>query len=368
MKRAGLTLAELMVAVGLASILMVAVFRLLDTSLHLWSRGEVQRGLVEQSSAVANLLGRDLRGLYNGQQGDFLAEWVPFDVDGDGSRDCVWPRLRLVRQASAGEIAILDQRRRRAEGAPESPVFAPDGTPVPPEPIAHSGLIEIVWAVLPAGKGAPYEGVLWRGEKLLTEITERSYLAPSFFDSIHRPPVGELNEVSGGLLWLGMQFATQTSIVHDGWKIGYDLQDAAGSWDAWNRGRPDSTYHEWNEPGAGMPGTADVPLLPRRVRLELEFERPQDVRRRTRTLDALEATTTSFLVENGDRLPDRTGAHILVGSEWMAIMSKSGDRVQVQRGRRGTAPVIHSAGKRVHFGAPVVTEVRVALYNDDWNL
>jgi len=41
--RRGLTLVELLIAVGLASMLMVAVFRLLDSSLALWNKGEVQR-------------------------------------------------------------------------------------------------------------------------------------------------------------------------------------------------------------------------------------------------------------------------------------------------------------------------------------
>ena len=43
-------------------------------------------------------------------------------------------------------------------------------------------------------------------------------------------------EVSGGVLWLGPLFATQTSILHTGWTTGRDLEDAGlerdVGWDA----------------------------------------------------------------------------------------------------------------------------------------
>ncbi|TDJ72430.1 MAG: hypothetical protein E2O39_06725 [Planctomycetota bacterium] len=347
---------------------MVAVFRLLDTSLRLWSRGEVQRSLTEQASVVAAIFAHDLRSLHNGAQGDFLVEWAQFDVDADGAFERVWPRVRLVRQASAAELAILRKRDLVAQQGPEDATEPAAKSPTGATGRAmRSGLIEVCWAILPAGKAAPHEGVLWRGEQLYGRLDRTSYFAPGFFDARNEPPVGALNEVSGGLLWFGIQLATQTSIVREGWHIGFELADSSASWDAWKRDRPDPTYHEWNEPGAGMPRVANAPLLPRRVRLELEFERPVDVRRRTRTTDMLEASATSFQVDNGARLPG-AGRLVLIGPEWMLIQSVDGDRVQVQRGRRGTAPVQHPAGERVHFGGLVVTEVTLALYNDDWNL
>ena len=131
-RRRGLTLVELLLAVALFSFLMVAVFQLFDRSLSLWQRGETQRSLLEQSSVVGELVARDLRATDGGPRGDLLVEWVAFDTDGDGLRDVRWPRLRLVRQASAAELA----RGGKAPGDPRT-----------------SERIEVVWCVTPASSG-----------------------------------------------------------------------------------------------------------------------------------------------------------------------------------------------------------------------
>ncbi len=373
--RAGLTLVELMVASMLASFLLIALFRLLDITLDLWSKGETRRALVEQTSATAELLASDLRAIHNGRQGDFLCEWVPIDVDSDGVVDRIWPRLRFVRQASLVDVARIasealppELRKRAAELGVEAASLIPeeDRRPAP----RKSGLVQVVWAVVPASRTADgrAEGVLLRGEELLDAGSMGTFFDDGFFATNGQPRAGTTREVTGGLLWLGMRFATQTSILWDGWSFGDQLSDTATSWDAWNLGRPDAEVHVWNEPGAGMPAVGDTPLLPRRIRLELEFERERDRRRRTRLLDFLEKESRGFEVENGDGLPRRADQHILVGSEWMKILHIDGDRLRVLRGARGTEVRQHPAGSMVHFGTPIVVEVPVVLYSDDWNM
>lgn len=86
-RRAGLTLLELIIATGLATLVMTALFRLLDVTLDLWAEGETRRAVVERGTATAELVARDLRSLHPGSQGDLLVDWRPFDVDGDGSID-----------------------------------------------------------------------------------------------------------------------------------------------------------------------------------------------------------------------------------------------------------------------------------------
>lgn len=373
--RAGLTLVELIVASALASILMVAIFRLLDTSLDLWAKGETRRAVVEQATGTAELLARDLRALHSGQQGDLLAEWVPFDADGDGKPDRLWPRLRFVRQASLADVARLASESIDPEVVAKARELGVEvGTLIPEEerepPPLESGLIQVAWAVVPAGSNpdGKVEGLFLRGEELLAPGDVGTFFDEGFFSTGGHPPVGALREVTGGVLWLGLQFATQTSVVHDGWTVGDELRDTAGSWDAWNRGRPDPEAHFWNEPGAGMPAAEDRPLLPRRVLIELEFERPRDRQRRTRLAEELEKETTAFEVDNGQALPRGPGHHLLVGTEWMELAGLDGDRVRVRRGARGTAPQLHPVGAMVHHGEPVVVEVPIVQYVDDWNL
>lgn len=359
--RRGLTLVELLLSLALFSFLAVAVFQILDRSLSLWRRTETRRGLLAQAAAVSDLLAKDLSGLEGGGRGDLVAEWVMFDTDGDGVADAKWPRLRLVRQASAGDVQRLQAIRKQEQDAAEA-----SSPRLPAE-----GLVEVLWLAVPASltdKNARAEGVLWRGERLVTDASTKSFLAPDFLGRSNRPPAGAADEVGGSCLWFGMLFATQTSNVHDGWKLGGDLDCAATSWDAWAKGRPDKDAHPWNEPGAGMPRARNRPLLPRRARFELEFERPADRQRRTVLAAPVEVGDTSILVDDGERIPREEEAFVLVDGEWMQVRGIDGRNVSVQRGQRGTKTAMHAQGTMVHFGLRVVREVSIATYREDWNL
>lgn len=253
MKRAaGLTLVELVLALGLLALLMLAVFQLFDRSLAVWRMGETRRALLEVASTVNLELGRDLRGIESGPRGDFVFEWVSFDTDGDGGRETKWPRLRLVRQASAAEVARL-QREERIALEPRS--AAPSDEPERFER-ASAALVEVVWMVAPASlrdKDARAEGRLWRGERLVSDATSKSFFDADFFGTSNLPPAGATDEVTGGCLWMNLSFAAQTSVVHDGWRRANDLAGAAATWDAWGRNRPDPGVHPWNERHVGMP-------------------------------------------------------------------------------------------------------------------
>ena len=304
----GFTLVELLLALGLMAVLMVALVNLIDTSLEIWGRTESERELVEVGSAVVELMERDLAALEPGPRGDLVAELEAWDLDGDQVPLGVLPRLRLVKRASAEEL--------RRMGAP------PD-----------RDLVEVVWAVLPnkeaaAGAGRSI-GLLYRGERPHGKGERLSFFDEGFIDAAGRTPAGAMEFVGGGVLWLGFGFATQTSIVHDGWTFGDQLQDCSTSWDAWSKGRPDLGKSSWNEPGAGMPPVKDAPLLPRRIRIELEIERPDELVRRTRLAQALETKGSQMAVEDGGRLPE-PGSMILVDEEWMEVLSVAGDRVAVR--------------------------------------
>lgn len=394
-ERRGLTLMELVIAAGLASILMVAVFRLIDSGFRIWNRGEGKRVLVEQSSALSQIFARDLRTLHGGRRGDLIVEWASFDSDGDGSNDSIWPRMRLIRQASAPEVARLMASPADLVKLGLSPpgVGAEQGGEYLDSVAAKKSLtsealeertlrrrsvgpalIEVAWCVLPVSqkKDLRADGVLFRGERLVMSGAQGSYFRPGFFDERGRPPVGSLEEVTGGLLWCGVALAKQTTLIDPsrsdgGWDIGTTPGKASACWDAWQTGRLDEGVHEWNSPAVGMPTPGELPALPRQVRLEIEFERPLDRRRRTRTIEVLDASVNSFDVSNGERIPP-VGRHIKVGPEWMQVTGRTRDRIRVKRGQRGTEPVHHDAGLMVHWGVPVITEVRVDQFNDSWDL
>jgi len=349
----GLTLVELILSVALFSIMMIAVFQLFERSLSMWERGETQRSLLEQAASVGELMAHDLAALEAGARGDLLVEWIGFDTDDDSVRDTFWPRLRLVRQADAAELV--------SRGIAGAAGMARPGS---------SALVEVVWCVVPASTtdaDARAEGVLYRGEQLRTE-GQGSFFDPSFFPRSNDPPTDRVHEASTGLLWLSFQFATQTSIVHDGWTLGDGLEHVVASWDAWGALRPDPELHPWNDPAPGMPTVRERAVLPRRVLMELELERPAGRKRRTRTVDEIDAIETSFFVDDGRRVPRGETAFIKVGGEWMRVLSVDGDGVRVRRGERGTDARRHDAGELVHHGQRLVREIPVALYREDWNL
>jgi len=349
--RRGLTLIELIVAAGLLALLLAALFGMLDDFLRLWDKSERRRQLVEESSGVAELFAADLAALEPGPRGDLLAEWVFFDTDADGVAETKWPRIRLVRHASPADLARLQA-----------------GTA---QKVLGQGLLEVIWTVLPAQRATREperraEGLLWRGERIVGS-EGLSVFDEKFLSSSGVPAAGAVTEVTGGMLWLGMQLASPTSVLSDGWSIGREIDDCTASWDAWGKRRPNAERHVWNDPGTGLPPARGRPLLPRRARIELEFEHAKDLKRRTRLVHLATPTDGGLEVDDPSRLP-AAGGHVLVDAEWMRIVSITRDGAAVERGQRGTSPAAHEVRALVHFGTPSVREVPIALVQEDWDL
>ena len=359
----GLTVVELVVAVGLLALLMVSVFAVMRGFIGVWDKSETRRARVEESSALGEILANDLVQMDGGSRGDLLAEWIAFDTDGDGASDALWPRLRLVRHASEAELARLRFRSK--------------------DPNQGQGLIEVVWTVVPAYKGKQEldrrsEGLVMRGERLATprddpnaprvQGKELSYFDERFFSASGEPTPGTLSEVSGGVLWFGLEFATQTTTLRDGWHPGDQLSDSCFSWDAWRKKRPNTLLHVWNEPGAGMPKAKQRALLPRRVKLELEFERPKQAQKRTRLAEFLALGANTMLVDDEKRLPTTSDTFVKIDGEWLKLSAPSGRNVSVQRGMRGTRAANHDRGARIHFGETYRREIPVRLSQEDWDL
>lgn len=360
-RRAGLTLVELLTASLLAGFVVMGLVRLLNLTLDMWSRSEVRRDGLERSHSVLELLAGDLRALHGGGSGDLLLDWRPWDTNVDGIADRTFPRLRLVRQIDAAALQGLLLRDAAAEGD--------DGLAQDQAIPEATALAEVAWVVVPsAGSGeSRTQGTLMRGERLLGDATRDSLLGPDLFGPDGRPLAGLVDEVASGVLWLGIECATQTTVLADGWSVGRELRDATTAWDAWGLGRPDPEVHARNEEGRGMPSVGDRPLLPRRVRLVLELERPSDLKRRTTLLEAAPANASALQVDDETRLPP-AGSHVLIAGEWMEVLGVDPGRLRVRRGVRETLARELPAGALIHYGARAVTEVPIPLHQDDWRI
>jgi hypothetical protein len=351
-----LTLIELVLAAGLLALLLAAVFKLVQQFMGVWDKTELRREQVESATGIAELCAADLDALEPGPRGDFLAEWAFFDHDGDGLAETKWPRVRMVRHASPAELARLQAGELREQR------------------LAGEGLIEVIWTVLPAAPGTrdkdlrPH-GRFWRGERIYgpNRGADVSMFDAKFLSQGGAPRPGAAQEVSAGILWVGMRFATQTSILHEGFELGVEADDALASWDAWRRKRPDASRHFWNDESDFLPRVSDAPLLPRRVLLEFEVERESEFKRRTRVRGYFGPQDSSFDVDDDAKLPE-PGAHLLLDSEWMLLVSVSGRSASVKRGQRGTQAAPHEAGTLVHFGRATAREVPIATHREDWGL
>ena len=352
-RRAGFTLVELLLAVGLFSILVIALLRLVDTSLTIWGRADTNRELQELGGSVMDMLAADVHALEGGARGDVLADWRQYDLDRDGIDGSPGQRLRMVRHVGAAGL------QRLAQGKPGEDFET-----------FERALVEVGWAWLPTTSQDPDEralGTLVRGERLVGDKDTLSFFDPGFFAPSGKPVAGSLYELCGGVLWFNAWFASQTSIVHEGWKLGDEMKDCAASWDAWNKGRPNRELSLFNLPAGGLPQAKDVPILPRRVRVELELERPADLRNRTRLAVSANVGDGQLDVHDGQRLP-REGAYVRLDDEWMKVLAVNGNRLAVQRGQRGTRAAAHPAEVLVHYGWPVVREIPVDMTREDWDL
>lgn len=420
-RRAGVTLAELIVATGLAAIVMTSLVSVTDSALRMWTKGERTRDAREVGVAALDILDDDLSQLHGTSEGDFVVDWEPFDVERDGTWERMWPRLRFVRDASQRELSAL-ARRALAETARTSKVAASNEMRGPQSlqrtaesdvevseddllkaaglsredlalggggarDIEGTGLIEVLYAVLPESERGDdrYVGRLLRQERVHTPGTQHVLMGKDAFDSRGRPDLESAREVVGGVLWLRPLMATQTTRIvpsrtaedaknagddaaRSGWRTGEGLGAAARSWDAWRRARPDVELSHWNEPASGMPAAGKRPLLPRSIRVEVEVQRASDRKRAPKLLATVEETVNTFEVTNGALLLPALKRHVLISGEWVRLTSVQGDVITVRRGERGTNPRILPADSRVYFGVPLAMEVSIAVHDDDWQL
>lgn len=369
----GLTLIELVLATALFSFMMVAVFQLVESSLSMWRRGDARRSVLEQTTTVAEILARDLRTLEGGQSGDLVIEWASFDSDKDGKVDSIHPRIRLVRQVTAAERALIYELTavRRAEALAARGIVVSEQELAKPELSEGHALAEVVWVFAPVGSKEADESaevVVYRGERLVEDNSTTSYFEPDFLSRSGHVPTHVLEEVSSGLLWIDVLSAAQTTVVKEGWTRGEQLSNASPSWDAWQRQRPDVELHDWNKEHPGLPLVDDTPAFPRRVRFEFEFERERDRRFRARTAEAFGPGDASFKVDMPERVPRGKDTWIMIGQEWMLVRSVHGDTVSVSRGERGSAVVAHEADELVHFGIRMIREVPIPVHRENWNL
>ncbi|MCA9000460.1 MAG: hypothetical protein KDB61_00960 [Planctomycetes bacterium] len=375
-----MTLIELLLAVLLASFVMVAIVRFVDVSLGLWSRAEDTRRDNGRGIGALQRLRQDLVSAHPGQVGDFLLEWQGFDLDGDKANDRAFPRLRFVRRPS-----VLDWRRltlsdmspeQRAKieelgfGAGSAAAVQEESGDMDPE-LAQlglataPGLVETAWVLLPDPEADGDTAILYRAERKRLRTGEReSFLSDRFVEANGSVESERLERVLGGVLWFSMELGTESTDPNAG--VGVGLGQWRTAWDALGLQRPNVESSAQNETAVDRPMVEGRPLIPCRAHLVLELESERGRTRGPRLAEALDRETNTLVVSRGETLPSKTGTYLRIGSEWMRYVSRDGDRAVVERGQRGTLPGLHEAGAAVRFGHRSEAWVAIPLSRQEW--
>ena len=366
-RRAGLTLIELVLALGLLALLSMMVVQVLDSTLRVWGSAEGQRYAIGTHATLSSQVLGELDQLAGGERGDLVIDWEIFDADGDQVATRPLPRVRFVRRATAADLVRLGQR----EVDPSQPDTARiEGGELP--------LVEVVYCVLPrvldgldedgvladTMPGQAGDAVLWRGERLLDDRTRPSAFADDFFLNGFPPP-GSAEPVHDRILWFELLCAGRGTRLDRGWKVGTEPTDAVRAWDARGAGRLDAQLHPFNRAYAALPAYRGEPLFPRRIRLVLEVEAPADAKRRATLAAALAPEDTEMVVRQPQHLPP-AGSLVLLGEEWIKISRPMGTRVRIERGQRGTGPRPQRAGTPLQVGRRFEREIQVPLFREDW--
>jgi hypothetical protein len=366
MNRRGLTLIELVLAIGLFALMSLLVVRLLDSTMRVWTSAEGQRYAIGTHADLSSQVLSELDQIAGGENGELLIDWELFDTDGDGTATRPLQRVRFVRRATAADLVRLGQR----EIDPQEPETARmEGGELP--------LLEVVYALLPRAldnpaateearallPGEPGDVVLWRGERLLDDPALPSVFRTDWFRNGF-PPAGAAEPLHGGLLWFEVVAAGRGTRVDGGWKVGLDATDATRAWDSRGGSRLRTNVHAFNRAYPDMPTYRGEPLLPRRMLVAIEVEAPSQERRRPVLEAPVALEDREMRVTRPELLPP-AGTLVLLGEEWVKI-AYPGAVTTIERAQRGTSPRAHRAGTPVQVGRRFEREIALPLHREDW--
>ncbi len=387
-RQSGFTLLEVTVVIGLLAGFLVFLTQLLAGGVELYDEGESGQELADIGNAAASAAVACVEDLVGPEKPAFdagppdarlLVQWIPLGMAAEGDEATRVQVLRsTVRVREDQETALLE-RSLRAESAamgeePDDELIAAQRA----EQLAgmtRRGRAEMLLMPWPAGdeEGAFLElrrGLWLIGERIpidrrkdvaLMEIErlEDRTLRPERF-----PELTEL--VATGLLHLEFQLWSQYTKSFDraAGETGPEWvwDSARAGWLSESEEARERFSLDLSEESLEK-GIDDV--FPRAVRITLVVAREG---REAILARELSTGDTSMGLVTADPLLPLDGDYLKVGSEWVRYRGSSGDEVTgLERGARGTRPVLHPRGTRVRVGKTIRIVVRLPHGRDNWN-
>ncbi|MCE9634157.1 MAG: prepilin-type N-terminal cleavage/methylation domain-containing protein [Planctomycetes bacterium] len=388
----GFSLIELMVAMGIFSVIGIAIVSLLTRATEFSRAGTSTTEVLDTLQSFTETFGADAGAIYSRSDSDdgapvvrLYSDVVKTDVDGDQRPDAQVRRLMFVRMipgeatgsvtrtagSNVGATAVMDQNLDLEKAAKGS--LRPTG-----------GLMEVFWTAVPENKDdlallTAYRGVLAPpGVAGKTFFPTKWAADPTARGPVDRGPV-DLKDVQAvarpvlaGILYFGVDFWSRRTETWDA-----TIVPPKGPLQVW-----DSTRGIIPK-GKGIDGfwfakpnvVNETPTLldsgddtfPRRMRVTLVAEEAGQTARTGLLMSELSADAAVIDVSDVRFIPatDTTQRFVKIGPEWIEFGGVEGNRITgCKRGVRGTTAVAHEYGSRVHYGRTVVREIAIATYRD----
>ena len=394
-REGGFTLVELMVAMGILSLLSLFLVRILTSSLAIWNWGESRASLQARGAAALELGSEDfghmlgLRTVSYGigrveamrqavapHSGRLVSSFLPYGQGGkvadpedswNSPRKYDWyPRVNMVVRFSPAEGRALQEAQIRERILEEEGQLLPEvlKTKVH-EAMAqatHSDIGEVELRVVPdAGADSPYLS-LYRSRRLLDEHAEGRWVDGDGIPKLDTP-------IFEHLLYVQILYRSQLT-------ESYVPKSSRGGpetcWDSARAGlfagdHPVNRFSlDLDEASLGDPLDDVMPLG---VRILAVVAEGPDLANYAILDQDIDSEADSIPVSFADRLPDPDEQpYVKIGKEWIRYTAISrGKLVGLTRGVRNTRARAHRAGVRVMGGLEVRMTLPISVAREYWN-
>jgi hypothetical protein len=383
---AGFTLLELTVVMGILAGFLVMLVQLVDAGLTLFGEGEAGQALADRAARVEQVLGGELRALRGSGGGEvvddrLLVQYLPIGLPARPE-----PQATFV-QVLRGAVHLPPERelplrelRVRLRLLQDQPNLTPEeidrelAVAMATEPMVGLGTVLLVpWRQEGSDDGLLELRAAWFlprqelpvGDRLVDPMTApvpgQDPLPGAAVYQFTAPILSDLLHVE--FLFWSQRTRSWSSTGPAGPERIWDSARGGLLVDAQNGGvfdfdRGEASLHQ---------GLDDI--QPHAILVRCVVAEPAGRPAEGLLSAVLERDGQALELVMGDRFPGPVdGGWAKVGREWLRYDSRSGDAlVGLRRGLRGTRPMEHPAGTRVHVGRLVEFVVPLAHAKDDWH-
>ena len=387
----GFSLIELLVAMGIFSVIGIAIVALLARASDFSRAGTATTEQLDALQTFTEAFSLDATGIYTRADSDngapavrMYSDLAKCDIDADGKPDASVRRLMFVRMVTDEATAAVSRTAGTVIGAKEYLDQSKDVEESAKGALkATGGLEEVFWTAVPENKDDLALMALYRGVRSPIGGPQSFFPTKPASDPSARGPqdrgplhLSEVRAVSqpmlSGVLYFGVEFWARRTETWDPTVV--PPKGPLQVWDS-TRGvlpkgqRFDGFYY------AKQAGSQDRPSLldptddtyPRRIRVTLVVEESGQAARKGLLMGELSADATYIEVSSTAFIPatDTSQRFVKIGSEWIEFTSLENARLTgCKRGVRGTLAQTHPHGEPVHYGKTVVREVNVPTFRD----